>query len=139
MNEVIIVGVDRTETALRATQKAVEVARAHGASLHIVTSVERSSGEVGAGTDRVHVDSLSDGDNFLRALIGTLEPDEVTTAVTFDDPATMMCEEAERLGARTIVVGNRRVQGAARVLGSVAAKVIRHATCDVLVVNTAER
>ena len=35
-----------------------------------------------------------------------------------------------------IVVGNRRVQGAGRILGSVAAHVTKNANCDVLVANT---
>jgi nucleotide-binding universal stress UspA family protein len=48
----------------------------------------------------------------------------------------MLCEEAERLDARTIVVGNRRVQGISRVLGSVASDVTRQAPCAVLIANT---
>ena len=53
-------------------------------------------------------------------------------------PATATCEEATRLQAQTIVVGNRRVQGVTRVLGSVAADVTKHAPCDVLIANTTE-
>jgi nucleotide-binding universal stress UspA family protein len=48
----------------------------------------------------------------------------------------VMCEEARRLEARMIVVGNRRVQGAARVLGSIASDVAKHAPCDVYIANT---
>lgn len=135
MND-IIVGVDTSETAKRAAMAAAEMARAHGSNLHLVTCVERSAAQVGIGNDAVHVDSLGTGDDFLRSLALTLGHDEITTAVSFDDPATMLCAEAARLDARTIVVGNRRVQGATRVLGSVAAKVIRQAPCDVLVANT---
>jgi len=49
-----------------------------------------------------------------------------------------MCDEATRLEARTIVVGNRRVQGVTRVLGSIAADVTKHAPCDVLIANSTE-
>ena len=35
-----------------------------------------------------------------------------------------------------IVVGNRRVQGATRVLGSIANDVARQAPCNVLIVHT---
>jgi nucleotide-binding universal stress UspA family protein len=52
------------------------------------------------------------------------------------DPATVLCEEAQRLNARMIVVGNRRVQSAARVLGAIATDVARHAHCDVLIAHT---
>ena len=45
-------------------------------------------------------------------------------------------DEAARIDASMIVVGNRRVQGKARVLGSIATDVTRTAPCDVLVVDT---
>ena len=35
-----------------------------------------------------------------------------------------------------IIVGNRRVQGAARILGSIATDVLHIAPCNVLVVHT---
>ena len=54
------------------------------------------------------------------------------------DPAKMLCEEAGRLGAQAIVVGNRRVQGMSRVLGSVAGDVTKMAPCDVMVANTCD-
>ncbi|MCP3973298.1 MAG: universal stress protein, partial [bacterium] len=38
--------------------------------------------------------------------------------------------------ARMIVVGNRRVQGIARVLGSVASDVAKRAPCSVLIAHT---
>jgi nucleotide-binding universal stress UspA family protein len=47
-----------------------------------------------------------------------------------------MCDEAQRLEATMIVVGNHRVQGLTRVLGAVATDVTRHAPCDVLIANT---
>jgi nucleotide-binding universal stress UspA family protein len=53
-----------------------------------------------------------------------------------DEPADALCAEAERLGASIIVVGNKRVQGMARVLGSVAAEVARHAPCHVFIAHT---
>jgi nucleotide-binding universal stress UspA family protein len=51
-------------------------------------------------------------------------------------PADALVEEAKRLGADLIVVGNRRVQGIGRVLGSVATDVAHHAPCDVYIVKT---
>ena len=62
-----------------------------------------------------------------------------TSTVGFGDPAVTICEEAERLRASMIVVGNRRVQGATRILGSVAADVTKQASCDVLIANTTPR
>jgi nucleotide-binding universal stress UspA family protein len=47
-----------------------------------------------------------------------------------------LCEEAARLEASVIVVGNKRVQGAARVLGSIAGDVAKRAPCNVFIVHT---
>ena len=50
--------------------------------------------------------------------------------------ATRCSTEAERLEADVIVVGNRRMQGVSRLLGSVANEVAHNAPCDVLIVKT---
>ncbi len=136
--ESIIVGVDRTETARRAAFAAAKLASAFGRALHVVMAVNgRSTKEVAVGgSDRWHVDSLSTAEQFLDALIGELPTTPITRAVSLKDPATALCEEADRLDARVIVVGNRRVQGVARVLGAVATDVARRAPCDVLIANT---
>jgi len=52
------------------------------------------------------------------------------------DPADALMTVAERVGADLIVVGNRGMTGARRLLGSVPNKVTHQATCSVLVVNT---
>jgi nucleotide-binding universal stress UspA family protein len=135
MNE-IVVGVDGSETARRAARTAARIAADSGDTLHLVMCVSRSSRNVSSGSERWHVDSLSSAEQYLASLRVDMHPPKVTHSVSFDDPADALCNEAERLGARMIVVGNRRVKGAARVLGSVAIDVVRHAPCDVLVANT---
>jgi nucleotide-binding universal stress UspA family protein len=135
MNE-IVVGVDRSETARRATRRAAEVAASRGVGLHMVTTVARATSTVRGSGESWHIDPLSDGEQHLRSLRLGLPVDDITMSVQYGDPAEAMCEEAERLDATMIVVGNRRVQSAARVLGTIATHVIRHACCDVLIVNT---
>ena len=49
---------------------------------------------------------------------------------------TALVSVAETVHADLIVVGNRGMQGARRVLGSVPNHVSHHARCDVLVVDT---
>ena len=51
-------------------------------------------------------------------------------------PAEALINEAERFGARMIVVGNRRMRGIGRVLGSVANSVAHNAPCDVYIAKT---
>jgi nucleotide-binding universal stress UspA family protein len=137
MND-IVVGIDRSETAARAAVVAAETAQALGTNLHLVMCAERSKSlNMSAGGDRFHSDWLSEAEQFLRDVAKRLPCDRVTQSVSSGDPAEELCEEARRLDARMIVIGNRRVHGMARVLGSVAGDVLKKADCDVLVVNTA--
>jgi nucleotide-binding universal stress UspA family protein len=137
--QTIIVGVDQSETARRAAFAAAKIAAACCSPLHVVMAVNRGKSiEVTVGgSDHWHLDWLSSAEQFLDALVGELPTSPVTRAVSLHDPATALCEEAERLEASMIVVGNRRVQGASRLLGAVATDVARRAPCDVLIANTA--
>jgi nucleotide-binding universal stress UspA family protein len=51
-------------------------------------------------------------------------------------PVDALVDAATEVDADLIVVGNKRVQGLTRMLGSVAAGVARHAPCDVYIVHT---
>jgi nucleotide-binding universal stress UspA family protein len=135
----IIVGVDGSATARKAAVAAAEVATNFNKPLHLVTSMNRnSSREVhGGGSESWHIDSISVAEELLKALAGELKTTTpVTHAVVMSDPAGALCDEATRLEATMIVVGNKRVQGAARVLGSIAGDVAKHAPCNVLIVHT---
>lgn len=132
-----IVGVDGSETARRAALTAADLAARCGAPLHVVTGVKRRGGrEVSAGSDTWHVDPLSDAEQLLAGLRTELRAPEITTAVMSEEPAKALCAEAVRLDAEMIIVGNRRVQGASRILGSIATDVLHRAPCNVLVVHT---
>jgi nucleotide-binding universal stress UspA family protein len=52
------------------------------------------------------------------------------------EPAEVLISVAEGEGAQMIVVGNRGMAGARRVLGSVPNRVSHHAPCCVLIVPT---
>jgi nucleotide-binding universal stress UspA family protein len=133
----IVVGVDRSDTARRAANAAADIASALGADLHVVMCADRErSVDIKVGGDSFHSDWLADANQFLSDLARQLPHGDVTTSVAEGDPAKAICEEAERLDARLIVIGNKRVQGLARVLGSVAGDVMKHAHCDVYVANT---
>ncbi|MEP7203148.1 MAG: universal stress protein [Ilumatobacteraceae bacterium] len=141
MNE-IIVGVDGSATARKAAVAAAEAATKYDRPLHLVTSMNRNiSREVhGGGSETWHIDSISVADELLKAMAGELKTTSpITHAVVMSDPASALCDEAVRLDASMIVVGNKRVQGAARVLGSIAGDVAKHSPCNVLIVHTHER
>ena len=136
MTKPIVVGVDQSKTARRAAFRAAELATALGVPLHLVMAVSRGRADGMATETGHHVDWLAGAEQFLDSLKGELKVAVVTSAVLPDDPATAMCDEATRLDAQLIVVGNKRVHGIARVLGAIAMDVARHATCDVLISDT---
>jgi nucleotide-binding universal stress UspA family protein len=61
---------------------------------------------------------------------------EIIVGVDESATARALCSEAIRLDASMIAVGNKRIHGAARVLGSVAGDVAKQAPCNVLIVHT---
>jgi nucleotide-binding universal stress UspA family protein len=138
MNE-IIVGVDGSATARMAAVAAAEMATNYNSPLHIVMSMTRNTSQEiqGGGSERWHVDSIGVAEDLIKQLAGQLKTTSpITHAVVLSDPASALCEEASRLDASIIVVGNKRVQGAARVLGSIAGDVAKRAPCNVFIVHT---
>lgn len=109
-----------------------------GRPLHLVMAGKAGRSSVTrSGADEFLVDWVSDSRQYLVMLAQELGVRDATVAIGGPNPARSLCDEAERIGASMIVVGNRRAQGAGRVLGSVASDVTKLAPCDVLVVHTA--
>ena len=55
------------------------------------------------------------------------------------EAAAALLREADEIGADMIVVGNKRVQGFTRFLGSIARTIASEAHCDLYIVNTHQR
>jgi nucleotide-binding universal stress UspA family protein len=133
----VIVGVDDSATARRAATIAASLATALDTPLHVLSVVtKRKNLDVSAGGEHWHTNSVDAAEQLLAALKGELSAPSITYSVSSGDPATELVAEADRIGAAIIVVGNRRVQGMARVLGAIATDVARHASCDVYIANT---
>src|SRR5689334_11985815 len=139
MANVIIVGVDGGDSSRRAARRAAELAVQLGAQLHVLTAVEKATVE--SFPDRPGASEVTSGE--LAEAIASEVADElrgvlptVTSRALPGRPATALVDEAARVGATLIVVGNRRVQGVGRVLGSIAASVAAHAPCDVYIVKS---
>jgi len=134
----VVVGAFDSPTGRRAVEKAVEIARSTGSSLHLVTAVRSNRRKVidGPGSDSWVVGNADEARNFLAELSLTWGDIETTTACVEGSPGDVLVSEAERRDASVIVVGNRRMQGAGRVLGAVANDVTHQAPCDVYVAHT---
>ncbi|MFM7253420.1 MAG: universal stress protein [Ilumatobacteraceae bacterium] len=136
--ESIVVGVTETETSQLAARKAAEWAAATGGTVHFVTAVKEAEVQVlELGGDSWELNSLEEArEKVVRFVEGLGLKGPHTVDALEGDPAAVLLRAAERLQADLIVVGNVRMQGIGRVLGSVGADVLRQAPCDVLVVKT---
>ncbi len=139
MANVIVVGVDGGDSSLCAARRAAELAASTGAALHVLTAVTTASVE--EIHDRPGSSSITSGElaesiaaDVARELGAGVR--DITSGVLQGSPAVALVDEANRLDAKLIVVGNRRVQGISRLLGSVATGVAAHAPCDVYIVKT---
>jgi nucleotide-binding universal stress UspA family protein len=134
----IVVGIGGSETAKEAARQAVDLAVAMGATVHFVTVVGSDEAEVvGAGSDRWELHTTETArlgvQRFVESLAVPLSYDVVALE---GDPAKALVREAERVDADLIVVGNVRMQGLGRILGSVGNAVAHNAPCSVLIVKT---
>jgi nucleotide-binding universal stress UspA family protein len=143
MGEAIVVGTDGSETAKEAVNEAIRLAKAFGGELHVVSAYKPLRG--------AHVSGAPEGaakvwqplpDSQVEAILQEaaaavrLRDVPVETHTSQDEPADALLSVASDVDAKLIVVGNRGMQGARRVLGSVPNKVAHHADCNVLIVAT---
>jgi nucleotide-binding universal stress UspA family protein len=142
----IVVGIDGSDTARKAVDAAVELARLTGATLELVSAYEPvTSQRLRAEARRVPAD--------LQWMVNPREDVDATLSEAADaageagvqarsyaregDPADAILDVAEELGSELIVVGNKGMTGAKRfLLGSVPNKVSHHAPCSVLIIRT---
>ena len=124
----ILVGVAKSESAKRAVDVAIDLAERYGAVLHLVTAVDRGGGD--AGRDPRH-----DAEGHLASI---QKRTSVATQIHVlpGDAADNILMVADDVNADLIVVGNKGMQGARRILGSVPNSVAHGASCSVLIADT---
>jgi nucleotide-binding universal stress UspA family protein len=142
----IVVGTDGSDTATQAVRSAVDLARAVGAKLDIVSAYEPVSEQrlkqerrdtpedmQWAISPREDVDATLEAAASLARDAGL----EVDIYARQGDPADAVLDVAEEQGADLVIVGNKGMTGAKRfLLGSVPNKVSHHAPCSVLIIRT---
>lgn len=141
MYQRIVVGTDGSERAGTAVEHAATLAKQFGSTLILVQgvgsavvvapafgAVEPVAAATIVDAARNEVDLLADR---LRARGLSVE-----TYVTTTDGVSALCGAAKEHDAQLIVVGNRGMTGARRLLGSVPNSVAHHAPCAVLIVPT---
>ena len=146
MFQSIVVGTDGSQTAGEAVREAIELAKAVGASIELVSAYEPVSNQRLREEARKAPEDLQWSINPREDVDATLsEASEhveaagvkVNTYAREGDPADAILDVAEERGADLIVVGNKGMTGAKRfLLGSVPNKVSHHAPCSVLIIRT---
>jgi nucleotide-binding universal stress UspA family protein len=142
MSDSIVVGTDGSNTAKRAVEEAVRLAKALGGEVHIVTAFEPMRGVAAAGASGFVVAPLEDEEELIAATLAEAQAavgDQgvpVQTHAVRGRPADALVAIADETGATLIVVGNQGMHGAKRVLGSVPNTVSHRARCNVLIVST---
>ena len=140
----IVAGTDGSPTARVAVDHAVELARLTSSHLHLVTALKARDAPLAhaAAHSRLTLEEEDEARGEAIALLTRLAKEAETTGVRVSThwrarrPADALIEVAEQEGASLIVVGNKRMQGASRVLGSVPNAVCHNARCSVLIVAT---
>ena len=141
MYERIVVGTDGSSRATKAVTHAAGLAREMGARLHLV---QGCAGPIVTAAALDGAPGVDPGTVLGAALVGL---DELASKLSTDGLEVdvfavpmagpeALCEVAEKVDADLIVVGNRGMTGAKRLLGSVPNSVSHHAPCSVLIVAT---
>lgn len=140
MFDVIVVGTDGSDTAEEATKAAIELAGQHEATLHVVSSYKpKGAAQASSGGEHWDVKPRDGVDAILEAAAARARRKDVSVEVhaSKQDPAKAILEVAAEVDADLIVVGNRGMQGAKRLLlGSVPNSIAHGAGCHVLVLKT---
>jgi nucleotide-binding universal stress UspA family protein len=142
----IVVGTDGSETANSAVQQAVELAKAVGAKLELVSAYEpvsdsrlRQETQEAPKDLQWAINPREDVDSTLSAAADAAKEAGVPVEIHArqGDPADAILDVAEEQNADLIIVGNKGMTGAKRfLLGSVPNKVSHHAPCSVLIIRT---
>jgi nucleotide-binding universal stress UspA family protein len=148
----IVVGTDGSERAARAVALASELAATFGARLHLVLAykgVEQATADAlasgAAWTAPTDLDAEAREEN--AAIGGTLEAQaesirargiEVETHAMSTSPTSAILDVAATSDADLVVVGNKGMTGAKRMLGSIPNTLSHQAKCAVLIVPTDE-
>jgi nucleotide-binding universal stress UspA family protein len=142
----IVVGTDGSETARKAVQEAIDLAKAVGAEVVIVSAYEpvpqarlREEARQTPNDLQWMINPREDVDATLEDAADVVREAglDVETFAREGDPADAILDVAEERDADLIVVGNKGMTGARRfLLGSVPNKVSHHAPCSVLIVRT---
>lgn len=135
----VLVGADDSSTAREAVRIAAEIAAVHGGQLHIVTAYDKQKvsardlpAEFRYSSNFNPADALLSDLSAMTKKFG-LKPVVHAASGAPEDAIVRIAEQEQ---ADLIVVGNKGMKGARRLLGSVPNAIAHKAPCSVLIVDT---
>jgi nucleotide-binding universal stress UspA family protein len=141
MFDKVLVGADNSPTAKHAIEAAAEMVLMSGGALHIVTAFSLkkiTDSSLPAGFQHQSNESEAEADLQVLSFIAKNLGVEPTLHFVSGDPAQVIIETADKIGADLVVIGNRGMKGARRVLGSVPNSVAHGVNCSVAIIDTSE-
>ncbi|MGE0233668.1 MAG: universal stress protein [Flavobacteriaceae bacterium] len=115
---------------------AAEMAKRDNADLHLVTVLPVISGMVASHVPAdIEAQITDDSRKAIEKLAAETGLSKTKAAVRHGSVYHEVLDEAERIGADLIVMGSHRPGMATYLIGSNAARIVRHATCSVLVLR----
>jgi nucleotide-binding universal stress UspA family protein len=143
MVSTVAVGTDGSDTATKAVEFAIDLAKRYEARLVAISSY-RPISETQVGRDQADAPQelqwAINPDQEVESTLGQVEERahaaglEVTTVASQGDPADVVVKHASEQGADVLVVGNKGMNR--RILGSVPSSIARKAECTVIIVKT---
>lgn len=145
MTDPILLCTDGSEHAAHAISSGLELVGtdgpfvlttvAHDPDPMLVTGTGIAGGVMSAGAFEEQVKaSRADSQALAESAAASLDVVDVEVQVLMGDAGSKICELAESLSARAIIIGSRGRGGLKRaLLGSVSDHVVRHAPCPVII------
>jgi len=138
--EQILVPTDGSEGSAHVALQAIELAEQYGATIHALYAIDedvRGLIEGVAGDDRLRERGQRAVEQVER--MARAHDVEAVTELREGNPAETILDYAGEIGADLIVAGTHGRSGLERrVIGSVAERLVRHATCPVMTVRLPE-
>ena len=134
----VLVAADASVTASKAVETAVELVKALGGELHVVTAYDPGAVKLEKLPDE-YIDRVTDpADLLLEKLRASVSAQGVEAKYypAAGEPSEAIVTVADKIVADLIIVGNKGMKGVRRVLGSVPNSVAHKANCSVLIVDT---
>ncbi len=132
------VDVDDSNNAKKIIRIAADIANVYSARLHVLSVIGAAQAVVSQylpeGYEKMAMGKTEQDLATLAASV-SLTQGKVTSSARFGDIYREILAQAEKSAVDLIIIGSHKLQATDFLLGTNAARVVRHSTCSVLVVR----